>query len=465
MSKNEAQPGCMSSNPIHVRIFMTCLLSVLLLTGCAATDKDTDLPVVLKGGTVIDVAAEGNSASDIHDSIVLIEEGKITTVGPQKEVAVPPRCRVYNVKGRYIVPGLTDAFATLPNESFARAFLYMGVTSVVCVSIPGSVREKIYDRASPGPRIYPARRANGMDASGTILRSRALSAQVDALRLNGAKIVLLYYNHTPDQTATIVRRAKELGLGTMAELGHTPYSFAVKTGVDALLHTTRYSAELMPLDLKRKSDDNPFGPRLSRKRKKFLTQLNLNQNPSLSRLSALYASGKTALIPTLSLYYIYLPGHENPWKEKVSSLIDREDMENPVDISTGLSDDISDLPFLPEFAGKIVEIEAFYRKAGVKTYLAGSGTPINNTLPGISLHTELKLLVRIGMNPRQAIAAATSNFGSVFPFKNTGLVSKGYNADLLVLNSDPLQNIQNLKDIHMVILNGKIIDRKKLLAK
>jgi imidazolonepropionase-like amidohydrolase len=113
---------------------------------------------------------------------------------------------------------------------------------------------------------------------------------------------------------------------------------------------------------------------------------------------------------------------------------------------------------------KTLQIDEQYRKAGAR-YLAGSGADAFGTMPGISLHTELKLLTRIGLSPRQALAAATSNFGEVFGWPDVGQVKPGANADLLVLDADPTQDVTNLKKIRMVILNGEVLDRDRLLSK
>ena len=77
----------------------------------------------------------------------------------------------------------------------------------------------------------------------------------------------------------------------------------------------------------------------------------------------------------------------------------------------------------------------------------------------------MKLLTRIGLTPRQALAAATSNFGELFGWENVGQVKSGKNADLLVLDENPIRDVSNLKKIRMVILNGEILDRNKLLLK
>ena len=107
-------------------------------------------------------------------------------------------------------------------------------------------------------------------------------------------------------------------------------------------------------------------------------------------------------------------------------------------------------------------IENVYYSHGAR-YLAGSGTDVWGTMPGISLHTELELLTRIGLTPRQAIAAPTPNIVEAFGWNDTGMVEKGRVADLLVVAANPLDDLQNLKIIDHLIKGGVILDRDGLL--
>jgi Amidohydrolase family len=195
--------------------------------------------------------------------------------------------------------------------------------------------------------------------------------------------------------------------------------------------------------------------------------LDLNPaDPGLSQYAELLASSPVALMPTLSLNYLDLPDHRNPWQEPAAKLIDPKDIFMPANPLTGQRDEDQGSPAGNRFtqvAQALMRVEERYRRAGAK-YLTGSGTTAFGTIPGVSLHTELELLSRVGLPPRQALAAATSNFGEIFDWKTVGQVKAGYNADLLVLNANPLQGIENLKNIHSVILNGEILDRDKLLA-
>lgn len=85
------------------------------------------------------------------------------------------------------------------------------------------------------------------------------------------------------------------------------------------------------------------------------------------------------------------------------------------------------------------------------------------TMPGISLHTELEMLVRIGLSPREALAAATNNYAIQFGWSELGQIAPGRRADILVLDADPTANIWNARRISTMLLEGSIVDRDALL--
>lgn len=82
---------------------------------------------------------------------------------------------------------------------------------------------------------------------------------------------------------------------------------------------------------------------------------------------------------------------------------------------------------------------------------------------GPASHRELELLVEAGIPPLEVIRIGTLN-GAVFLGKERlmGSVEEGKMADLVLLNADPLADINNAKDISLVIKAGEIIDRSQL---
>lgn len=73
--------------------------------------------------------------------------------------------------------------------------------------------------------------------------------------------------------------------------------------------------------------------------------------------------------------------------------------------------------------------------------LAGTDAPNSGTWYGVSLHRELELLVQTGLNPVEALSAATSVPAQVFGLKDRGRIAPGMRADLLLVAGDPTRDI------------------------
>lgn len=95
-----------------------------------------------------------------------------------------------------------------------------------------------------------------------------------------------------------------------------------------------------------------------------------------------------------------------------------------------------------------------------------AGTDLGNPflVPGVSLLDELEILVdAAGLSPLEALRAATLNPARVFAMSDSlGTVSPGMLADLVLLRSNPLDDIGNTTTISGVVLNGRFLDRAAL---
>jgi hypothetical protein len=255
-------------------------------------------------------------------------------------------------------------------------------------------------------------------------------------------------------------------MGTIGELGFSSYAEGIMAGIDAFVHSPRYSLDVAPQDMIRAVAEQPFSDDLKSpkwKYYKYLTALNMD-DARLQEHAKRLGKASTHIMPTLSIMYLDWPGSRNPWNEPIAKILNAEDINNPADRKTGKHhyDDIH-LAAYRDLALNLLKIEELYKKFDAR-YLAGSGTDVWGTMPGISLHTELELLHEIGLSEREAVAAATSNFATAFGWIHTGLIQPGYAADILVLEENPLEDLNNLKRIHLLILQGSIIDRSALLA-
>jgi imidazolonepropionase-like amidohydrolase len=104
-----------------------------------------------------------------------------------------------------------------------------------------------------------------------------------------------------------------------------------------------------------------------------------------------------------------------------------------------------------------------FHEAGV-TVLAGTDVANPGTAHGVSMHRELELLVRAGLTPTEALAAATSQPADQFGLDDRGRIAPGLRADLLLVRGDPTVDILATREIVAVIRGGALVNRESLAA-
>jgi len=113
---------------------------------------------------------------------------------------------------------------------------------------------------------------------------------------------------------------------------------------------------------------------------------------------------------------------------------------------------LTDIDRFIEAVGGLVE-------AGV-TILTGTDVSAGTTFHGVSVHRELELLVRAGLSPSEALAAATSNVANAYGLSDRGVIAAGKRADLLLVRGDPTKDVTASRDIISVWRGGVELDRE-----
>jgi hypothetical protein len=459
----------------------------------AQTTPTAAPPLVLVGGTVVDVTAWGQSAHDLPDAVVILREGRIAEVGPAS-TPIPKGARILDCKGKFLIPGLIDGFAGMNSQAQANANLYMGVTTVVASTDPQ--RGPVDLAANPSPHLYLIDSIGTTDNWSLLARRPEWAGRLregphpaeltpeetarqmaDTARL-GTRVLLLNIDITAANTQWIVSHAHKMGLATYGVFAATPYKVGIEAGVDVLLHMNRYLLGAIPDELQRPLATDPDGSAAA-------TAIDYSErippvDLRLRNYAKAVATHHAALMPAFSLFYTELPAHRNLWKEPAARLFDPASMDQPSRPATGELD----YP-LPPWERKLPAStqhwmqESLEKKAQQRAmrlwrinetlfaafphYLAASAAGSRGSMPGISLHTELELLVRLGLSPREAVAAATNNYALQFGWNELGLIAPGRRADILVLDADPTANIWNVRRISTLIVDGNPIDRESLL--
>ncbi len=456
----------------------------------------TSVPLVLSGGTVVDVTNWGHSAADLPNAVVIIQNGKIEQVGPAISMPVPKGARVIDCSGKYIIPGLIDGFAGISTQGEASANLYMGVTTAVVRS--DSRHGRIDPGLYPSPHVYPIDSVGTTDDWSLLIghsgwterlrqNGRAVELppdetlqQLTATKALGTRVVYIGPNVTAANTQWIITRAHQMGMMTYGQFVATPFRVGIEAGVDALVHMGSYELGAVPDELQQPLAADPEGSAAN-------TAFDYAERVPPTDLhvrtyAKLVGSHHAALMPTFATFFLRLPDHRNLWEEPVAALLDPAHMSNPPDRKTG------EINYpLPQWTRRLPAIGQRYMETGLQKkadqsalrlwhinqalfaafphYLAASGAPVDGSFPGISLHVELELLVRLGLSPREALAAATNNYAMQFNWTEIGQIAPGRRADVLVLDADPAANIWNARRINTLIVEGNVVDREALLKK
>ena len=453
------------------------------------------VPLVLAGGTVVDVTDWGRSAKDLQDAVVIVQNGRITDVGTRATLPVPKGARIVDCTGKFIIPGLVDGFAGMNSQAEANANLYMGVTTVVAST--DHRRGHVDLGANPSPHIYLLDSIGTTDDWSLLIghagwseklretgRPTELSPEDTSLQMAdtaklGTRVLWLGHNLTAANTQWIIARAHQAGLVTYGEFVSTPYKVGIEAGVDALLHMGRYELGVIPDELQAPLVEDPAGSAAT-------TAYDYSEHlppgdPHFREYAHFLAWHHAALMPTFSMYYLRLPGHRNLWTEPAAKLLDPARMSDPPNQATG------ELEYpLPGWAKHLPAVtqrwmEANQQKkadlsamrlwrinqtlfAAYPHYLAASGAPVQGTMAGISMHTELEMMVRLGLSAREALATATNNYAIQFNWNELGQVAPGRRADILVVDADPTVSIWNVRRISTLIVDGNVVDREGLLG-
>ena len=439
----------------YYSIYLTALLFFFI--SCSenkTTNYQADL--IIKGGIILDLSNNGLSNKDLKNKAILIKGDTIFDIVDVQTLSNKQE-NIIDAAGKFIIPGLTDGFTVINNQNYANAFLYMGITDII--GVESERRGEFYHNANPSPNIHMLREVG----EEPIADSQVIQTIEDHAK-NKVEILLIMYGLNPSQVKLAHQEAKKYGMGTIGELGFTSYKEGMDIGIDAFVHTTRYSLDVAPDSLAKKVAAQPFSNDLGSPKwryYKLLTELD-SSNTNLIKHAKNLGASNSFIQPTFALLYLEMPFSKNPWKEKVAQIIDINDINRPADKITGKHNyPKEELEAYQKLGKQELLIEKLYYKNGAK-YLSGSATDVWGSMPGISLHQELEVLNRIGLSNREVLASSTTNFNDAYGLK-FGKIKKGFKANILILDKNPVEDLEYLKENKQLILNGKEIDLEKLI--
>lgn len=436
--------------------FLTVLFLIISLNSSAQNLK------ALVGGTLID----GFGGTPIQNSVILIQNDRITAVGQVGILAIPAGAEIISTEGMSVLPGLwdmhvhlmlnghsdythwdstyIDVFESVIMPSSAHQLLLAGVTSARDLGAPLeasiNVRDRINKGEIPGPTIYvsgpfiqKAPYPNTEEFRWGVNGAADARAKVKKLVDAGVDVIKLIDQDqmTLEEAQAVVDEAHKYGKMVVGH-SHRPDEIRVgiKIGVDNFEHTGLSSAPEYPEDI----------------------MLLLKERAAKMNLGPLFWT------PTVEGLYNYESVRNNP-----------EKLDDP-SWHLGLPDSIvRDIRASLRFPGRMSYFQltpvrkptldrkfAQLKESGV-VMLIGTDSGIPMKFHSQSTWNELDAWVNhFGMDPLLTIKAATYWPAVAMKVdKDYGTISEGKYADIIAVRGDVLRYINLLQDVDMVIKHGK----------
>src|SRR5918996_3776820 len=410
--------------------------------------------LVLQGATLID----GTGTSPKTDAVITIHNNKITAVANQNAYQYnssndsnrsPPNERVFNLTGKYIMPGLFDTHAHVAgvrknsydhtrSENMLGMLLNYGVTTVRNPGGPTNesvhLKEEVLNGSLKGPEIFTAGRLLNTPeipvpfVEKQVTTEEQVREEVRNQAIEGVDYIKLYVGMKPELVKAAIDEAHRQGIKVIGHLYLTSWTEAANLGIDFLTHGAPVSPSLLPENEQRIFSGNGGGPF---DHTLWLDLVNLNNTEIKNMIDSLVRN-QIPVDPTLNVYEAILVRH---------SFADPQNEQR---------------------WNKVLQLTKMMHDRGVKI-LSGTDIPNFELVPGESLHHELELLVGAGINTSDVIKIATKNGAEALDLINqTGTIEPGKQADILILSANPIEDIENTKSIDAVISNGVIIRRPNI---
>lgn len=442
---------------------MVFLVIGVLLLGCAQQES-TDADIVIEDVNVISM----NSEEVQSNRTVLVKGDRITGIVEAGSVNVGEGIQRIDGSGKYLIPGLSEMHAHIPSADAGQdyindvLFLYLsnGITTIRgMLGEPSHLKlsEQAAQNEIVSPRIYTA----GPGFSGGSIESAEQARQrVRDQYKAGYDFLKILPGLSRDEYNAIADEANTVGIEFS---GHIPASVnlerAIEAGQTTIDHLDKYVEALVADTAETDQIDEPgviyFGMHLS----PYVDQNKINE------VAQITAEGGTWNVPTQALLEHVL-GTEPP--EELAQRPEFQYMPNETvkDWIASKRSITGNEAYTEELALEYLQLRRDMVKAlqeNNANLLLGSDAPQIFNVPGFSLHHELRYIVDAGLTPYETLKTGTYNVARYLgDLENMGTIEEGKIADMVLLNANPLEDIENFNSIEGVMYRGNWLGKEDI---
>jgi len=383
--------------------------------------------IAIVGARLID----GTGKPPLLNSVVIVKENTIWKVGESGEFAIPSNAEIIDGKGLTLLPGLIDAHFHLDgNSQFPNLFLRHGITSL---RDPGAWIEaysKVRESGKSVPRLFltgphfdmppPAYPKNSIIVRDPDEARIAVNIFAD----QGASAIKVYFRLPLATIKEVCATAHQRGIPVTAHLEITNAMDAIEAGLDGIEHITSFGTALLPTIEAEAYKQSILADNNARRNGRYNVWNAIDINSKkVDTLTSFLSRKETFVCPTLGTFE-YRFGNGKQDSIKVTAF------EN-----------------MMTFVGKA-------NKSGVKI-VVGSHSWVPYAEVGWAYQQEMILLAESGLSNMEIIVAATMENARFFRIEDRlGSVEAGKQADLLLIEGNPLEDLTAFYNVRKVLLNG-----------
>lgn len=424
---------------------------------------------------------DGTGAAAHEDQTVILNKGKIESVGDASGANVPKDAQVLDLHGYSVIPGLVGmhdhmfypAGGAIFHEmaiSFPPLYLAAGVTTI---RTAGSVepymdlalKKQIERGEVPGPHIHVT--GPYLEGPGTfapqmteLKTPEEAVATVNFWSDRGVDNFKAYNFISRAVLKAAIDAAHKRGIKVTGHLCSIGFREAAALGIDDLEHGLTVDTEFFS---GKKPDECPDEEAVAQE----LIKMHVTDAPIQETIRDLVAH-HVAVTSTLPVFELFVPD-KVPLQQRVLDAMSEEArnqfLQNRVRFDLPRRDPKTGEP---RPWARVYEQEKEFERAFVQaggTLLAGEDpTGMGGDLAGFGDQREIELLVEAGFTPLEAIHVSTFNGAQYLgELDRIGTIAAGKQADLVVIKGDPSKKIEDIENVETVFKDGIGYDSAKLI--
>lgn len=383
----------------------------------------------------------------LRDHTVIVEDGRIASMGPQQATLPPEGAKIIDGAGRYLMPGLAEMHGHLPGggvDAEDILFLYVARGVTLVRGMLGNegqfaLRDQIMDGDIVGPTLYLA--APSINGNNTKTAAEARQ-KVRAYKNAGWDLLKV---HEGLSVETYDALADEAAAADIPFAGHVPDAVglarALESGQRTIDHLDNYLTFMG-------AEDTPVTDAMLDRAVEATLAANAGVAPTMA-LWEHFAGQPEGILEFEELSYVS-PTTRSNWAGRIANAR-AEAAANPRAAELMVSNRRKLLKALSD--------------GGVEVLL-GSDAPQFYSIPGFSVHREMQVMAEAGMSPYAILYSGTAATGAYFAeHDNAGVIAPGARADLILVSENPLDDIANAAAIDGVMLRGRWIEKTEIDAR